>query len=304
MTTAVSPVLFPHHLLSSSTPEGSQLASPSSDDNETIATFEDAVELFGQVRALEDVVLDTLQERDVVPAWARDRPSWRGCMSVGSVDYDPSITTWYNGSRADGTLNFHNVDKIALLSGVLHLYDQHHALDKVAIASIRNSSLGAVYSIEDEDKSKAKAAVKLWNQWVVAFRSLVFEEKQRAQKKGRDPRPVPTNSLVKDILSSFDQCEQEGILPVFFAGLNMFRKFNNWRIPRSEMSWTTSVVVPILEEFMFAANSSTSADKKRKVRASVKEQPCQPDVIGLADEGGTEVYYGEIKVAKASLEEQ
>lgn len=55
---------------------------------------------------------------------------------------------------------------------------------------------------------------------------------------------------------------------------------------------------------LFSANSITSAGKKRKVRASVKEQPCQPDVIGLADGGETEVYYGEIKVAKASLEEQ
>jgi hypothetical protein len=62
---------------------------------------------------------------------------------------------------------------------------------------------------------------------------------------------VNTSSLVKDILLSYDQCEEEGILPIYFAGLNMFRKFNNWKISRSEMSWTTSVVVPILEEFMF-----------------------------------------------------
>ncbi|KAF9146544.1 hypothetical protein BGX30_013759 [Mortierella sp. GBA39] len=90
--------------------------------------------------------------------------------------------------------------------------------------------------------------------------------------------------------------------------MNTFRKFNNWKIPQSEMSWATSVVVPILEEFMFAQHevmfTCTSAGKIRKVRGSLKEQPCQPDVIGLADEGETEVYFGEIKVAKASLEEQ
>ncbi|KAG0308855.1 hypothetical protein BGZ98_006501 [Dissophora globulifera] len=87
---------------------------------------------------------------------------------------------------------------------------------------------------------------------MAAFRSLMFEEQQQAQKEGRDARPVSTSSLVKNILSSYDQCEQEGILPVFFSGLNTFRRFNNWKIPRSEMSWTTSVVLPIIEEFMFA----------------------------------------------------
>ncbi|KAF9544681.1 hypothetical protein EC957_011788 [Mortierella hygrophila] len=284
------------------------MASSSSNHTQTLATFDDAMEYFGQAKALQDVVLDTSQEGDVVPAWARDRPLWRFCMSVDSVDYGPSITTWYNDSRADGTLDFHNVDKIALLSAILHLYDQHHALNKAAIAFIRNNTLDVVYTTEDEDKSKAKAAATRWNQWVMTFRTLVFEEKQLAQKEGRDPRPVPTNSLVKDILSSFDLCEQVGILPFFFAGLNTFRKYNNWKIPKSEMSWTTSVVVPILEEFMFAQHevifTCTSAGNIHEVRGSQKEQPSQPNVIELADEGETEVYYGEIKVAKASLEEQ
>lgn len=36
----------------------------------------------------------------------------------------------------------------------------------------------------------------------------------------------------------------------------------------------------------------------------MKEQPCQPDVIGLADDGESEIYYGEIKVGKTSVEEQ
>ncbi|KAG0327037.1 hypothetical protein BGZ99_008487 [Dissophora globulifera] len=312
MTTAVSPVPFPQHLLSSSAREGSQVASPPSDRDPTLTTFDNAVEFFGQDKALQDVVLDALQEGDVIPSWARDRPAWRFSMSVGSVDYGPTITTWYNDCRVDSTLDFHDVDKIALLSGILHLYDQHHALDKATIAAIRNKSLESVYTTEDEDKGKAKAAAARWNQWMVAFRSLMFEEQQQAQKEGRDARPVSTSSLVKNILSSYDQCEQEGILPVFFAGLNTFRRFNNWKIPRSEMSWTTSVVLPIIEEFMFAqhevmftcANSSTSAGKKRKVRAGLKEQPCQPDVIGLADEGESEVYYGEIKLSRTGVEEQ
>ncbi|KAG0349511.1 hypothetical protein BGZ54_004341, partial [Gamsiella multidivaricata] len=134
-----------------------------------------------------------------------------------------------------------------------------------------------------------------------AFRSLVFEEKQLAQKEGHDPRQVCTDSLVKDILSSFDQCELERILPVFFAGLSMFRKFNKWKISRSEVSWTASVIVPILEEFMFVQHERQLNHISWQ---ATQEQPYQPDVIGLADEGKTEVYYGEIKVAKAGLEEQ
>ncbi|KAF9915677.1 hypothetical protein BGZ65_000643, partial [Modicella reniformis] len=73
-----------------------------------------------------------------------------------------------------------------------------------------------------------------------ALRSLVFNEARLAEKEGRDPKPISTQSLVKEILSSFDQCDKEGITPIFFAGLNLFRKFNNWKISRSEMSWTTS----------------------------------------------------------------
>ncbi|KAG0286913.1 hypothetical protein BGZ96_009071 [Linnemannia gamsii] len=67
---------------------------------------------------------------------------------------------------------------------------------------------------------------------------------------------VCTNSFANDIFSSIEKCEQEEILAVFlavfFEGLNMLRNFINWKIPRSEMSWTTSVVIPILEELMIA----------------------------------------------------
>ncbi|KAK3814103.1 MAG: hypothetical protein J3Q66DRAFT_441776 [Benniella sp.] len=321
LTTAASPVAFPHQRLSSSSRASSSSSSSSSSSlqrglsreaNRTLATYDSAVEFFGQAKALQDVVLEKLQEGGVIPAWVRDRPSWTFRMSVASVDYGPSITAWYNNALSDSTLDYRNVDKIALLSGILHLHDQHHALDKSAIAVIRNNSLKEVYSTEDDDMRKAKAAATKWNQWTTSFRSLVFAEKRLAQKEGRDPVAVNTSSLVKDILLSYDQCEEEGILPIFFAGLNMFRKFNNWKISRSEMSWTTSVVVPILEEFMFiqheimftCANSITAAGKQRKMRAGLTAQPCQPDVIGLADGGELEIYYGEIKVAKTSVEEQ
>ncbi|KAI7823335.1 hypothetical protein BC939DRAFT_477235 [Gamsiella multidivaricata] len=81
----------------------------------------------------------------------------------------------------------------------------------------------------------------------------------------------------------------------------MFRKFNKWKISRSEVSWTASVIVPILEEFMFVQHERQLNHISWQ---ATQEQPYQPDVIGLADEGKTEVYYGEIKVAKAGLEEQ
>ncbi|KAF9365665.1 hypothetical protein BGX34_009096 [Mortierella sp. NVP85] len=293
LTTAASPVAFPHHRLSSSSRTSSSSSSSSSsqprghsrETNQTLATYDSAVEFFGQAKALQDVVLEKLQEGGVIPVWARDRPSWTFRMSVASVDYGPSITTWYNNALSDPTLDYRNVDKIALKE---------------------------VYSTEDDDMRKAKAAATKWNRWITSFRSLVFEEKRLAQKEGRDPVAVNTSSLVKDILLSYDQCEEEGIMPIYFAGLNMFRKFNNWKISRSEMSWTTSVVVPILEEFMFiqheimftCANSITAAGKQRKMRAGLAAQPCQPDVIGLADSGELEIYYGEIKVAKTSVEEQ
>jgi len=40
------------------------------------------------------------------------------------------------------------------------------------------------------------------------------------------------------------------------------------------------------------------------MRSGLTAQPCQPDVIGLADGGELEIYYGEIKVARTSVEEQ
>ncbi|KAG0300827.1 hypothetical protein BGZ98_008837 [Dissophora globulifera] len=135
---------------------------------------------------------------------------------------------------------------------------------------------------------------------------------RRAEREGCDLNPISTLNLVKEILSSFDHCQEEGITPIFFAGLNMFRKFNNWGISRSEMSWTMSVVVPLLEEFMSVqheimftcANSSSLAGNARRTQERQSYQPCRPDVIGLAAKGQAEVYYGEIKLEKTTAEVQ
>jgi hypothetical protein len=130
LTTAASPVAFPHHRLSSSSRASSASSSSSSslprghsrEANRTLATYDSAVEFFGQAKALQDVVLEKLQEGGVIPAWARERPSWTFRMSVASVDYGPSITAWYNNALSDSSLDYRNVDKIAYVRGLLFVY--------------------------------------------------------------------------------------------------------------------------------------------------------------------------------------
>ncbi|KAG0007656.1 hypothetical protein BGZ80_004396 [Entomortierella chlamydospora] len=307
-----SPIPFPQGRLADSSTENSPILPTTSVSSESISTFDNTAEFFSQSQHLQDVVLETLQKGKVLPAWARDRPTWKFQMRVGGKDYGPDVTSWYNQARTNHSLTHNDVDKIALLSGIAHLYDKHHDLDKRTIAYIRNVCLNSIYSAEDEDMRRARAAYAKWHCWVTALRSLVFDETRLAEKEGRDPKPISTRSLVKEILSSFDHCEEERITPIFFAGLNLFRKFNNWKISRSEMSWTMSVVAPLLEEFMSAqheimftcANSSSSAGNDRRGQENQSHQPSRPDVIGLAAEGKAEVFYGEIKLEKTTTEDQ
>ncbi|KAF9171102.1 hypothetical protein BGX21_008094 [Mortierella sp. AD011] len=307
-----SPTPFPQGRLVDSSTENSPILLTTSVSSETISTFDNAVEFFSQSQHLQDVVLEILQKGKVLPAWARDRPTWQFQMRVGEKDYGLDVTSWYNQARTNHSLIHNDVDKIALLSGIVHLYDKHHDLDKQAIAYIRNVCLNSIYSAEDEDMRRARAAHAKWQCWVTTLGSLVFDEARLAEKEGRDPKPISTRGLVKEILSSFDHCEEEGITPIFFAGLNLFRKFNNWKISRSEMSWTASVVVPLLEEFMSVqheimftcANSSSSAGNNRRSQENQSHQPSRPDVIGLAAEGKAEVFYGEIKLEKTTTEDQ
>ncbi|KAF9917113.1 hypothetical protein BX616_001889 [Lobosporangium transversale] len=92
----------------------------------------------------------------------------------------------------------------------------------------------------------------------------------------------------------------------------MFRKFNNRRISWSEMSWTVLIVVPLLEEFLSVqheimfncVNSSSSAGSARRAQGGQSYLPSRPDVIGLAAEGQSEVFYSEIKLEKATAESQ
>ncbi|KAF9097534.1 hypothetical protein BGX27_000949 [Mortierella sp. AM989] len=78
------------------------------------------------------------------------------------------------------------------------------------------------------------------------------------------------------------------------------------------MSWTMSVVVPLLEEFMSVqseimftcANSSSSAGSTRRAKERQSYLPSRPDVIGLAAEGQAEVFFGEIKLEKTTAQVQ
>ncbi|KAF9342302.1 hypothetical protein BGX26_007840, partial [Mortierella sp. AD094] len=114
--------------LTESSTENSPVLLSKSISNETISTLDNAAEFFSQSQSLQDVVLETLQKGEVLPAWARDRPSWTFQMKVGEKDYGPDITSWYNQARVDHSLTHNDVDKIAYVCTSLSLPFWHDLL--------------------------------------------------------------------------------------------------------------------------------------------------------------------------------
>ncbi|ORZ27238.1 hypothetical protein BCR41DRAFT_151879 [Lobosporangium transversale] len=120
---------------------------------------------------------------------------------------------------------------------------------------------------------------------------------------------IDHRSVIGKILGSYRECEEKDILPVFFVALYAFRHFNTWCEIVSENDVMSSVVAPILREFMTipdhikfkCLNSTSTASGNRKVALAQDGQARQPDIVGRTREK-REVYYGEIKGTRPTIQ--
>ncbi|KAG0196568.1 hypothetical protein BGX28_009988, partial [Mortierella sp. GBA30] len=255
--------------------------------------------------SLQDVLFSNLQDGGTLPAWAKDRPAYQFELRLRDEDWAHRVTKLYEAAKTKAVLNHCNVDEIALLSGIVHLNKTHIGFSEQEIKVITADVVELFYSqdMRDSDLQRAKEATLLWTSWVQRWKGLLMDEKALAIKEKRDAvEAVDTKPVVKAIMSSYAECDEKQILPVFFFALHVFRQYNYWGPMLSESDCLMSVVGPILKEFMAVqheikftcANASTRVGKARKTHLQQSGQSRQPDVIGLTA-SNEEMFYGELK---------
>ena len=65
-----------------------------------------------------------------------------------------------------------------------------------------------------------------------------------------DEAEIDIGPVIDLIMDSYSTCRQNDTLPVLFVALYVFRHFNTWGKLESESDTMSSVIVPILREFM------------------------------------------------------
>ncbi|KAF9915708.1 hypothetical protein FBU30_001782, partial [Linnemannia zychae] len=285
---------------------------PKLNANEPFTHDDVDADFFFNNRDPKDILFGSLQDGKQLPLRIWNQPDYDFVFQLGNLDLGEKITMHYNDVRKQTDLDHTKVDRIALLSGIVHICDGNFGLSSSDTTALHNEVVDLYYSKElaDADIQRAQNSEDIWSTWIRAVRRLSFAEKADAKRQGREPRPIDTTPVMSEIMSSFEICKENDILPVFYIAMNVFRKFNDQTGKLSETEWMTRVIVPFLEEFMgiqhdvtFACtNSITLAGQERKVNLNQDGQTRQPDVIGRCSPP-LELYYGELKSKNPRIED-
>ncbi|KAG0221183.1 hypothetical protein BGW41_007135, partial [Actinomortierella wolfii] len=202
--------------------------------------------------SLQDILFGKLQDGGTLPAWVKGRPAFQFKLRLHDEDWSNQVTNLYEAAKKKTVLDHSNVDEIALLSGIVHLNKTHIGFSEQDIKTITADVVELFYSQDMRDNDqRAKEAALLWTNWVQIWKRLLMDEKMLAIKEKRDAiQAVDTKPVVKAIMSSYSECDEKQILPVFFFALNVFRQYSCWGSLLSESDCMMSVVGPILKEFM------------------------------------------------------
>ncbi|KAG0287552.1 hypothetical protein BGZ96_008539 [Linnemannia gamsii] len=130
------------------------------------------------------------------------------------------MTRIYDATRQKAALTFRDLNEIAILSGVLHVDEEHAHLSKAEILHIRRD---------------------LWSSIELSARL--------AADQGAEST-LDTTPVIDSIMAAYGDCKAKNILPVLFMALHVFRKFNTWSKIRSEADCAMAMVGPILEEVL------------------------------------------------------
>ncbi|KAF9292518.1 hypothetical protein BGZ88_006324, partial [Linnemannia elongata] len=252
---------------------------------------------------LQESLFKTLRKGGSIPSWTRDRPTYTFHLQL-KEDWGSRVTELYEAAKTKESLDYSNVDEIALLSGIVHINTKHIGFSSRETKEILQQTLENFYSqkMEDNDIQRAQDATELWARWMQLFKSATLKEKLAAKRESRDMVDIDTEPVIQEILQSYLECREQDITPIFHMGLYIFRHFNNWTTMVSESDYMTAVIAPILKEVMSiqhklkftCANASTTAGRSRKSALQQDGRSRQPDVIGQTRDN-EEIYYGELK---------
>ncbi|KAF8930745.1 hypothetical protein BGZ47_000403 [Haplosporangium gracile] len=83
-------------------------------------------------------------------------------------DWGPQMTEAYNKTKKMTSLNYTQVDRIALLSGVLYFDEKHAGFEVAEISAIINDVLHRFYTkyLQEKDLKQSVEAAPLWSTWV------------------------------------------------------------------------------------------------------------------------------------------
>ncbi|KAF9948268.1 hypothetical protein BGZ70_002282 [Mortierella alpina] len=314
-TSPETPTKSPHLTYKATTDQSSALelaVSPKSIVSKTFTKDDVDAFAFFNKRDPKDILFDSLQDGKRLPQRIWNQPDYNFVFQLGGLDLGDKITMHYNDVRKQTDLDHTKVDRIALMSGIVHICDGYFGLSSSDTTALHNAVVDLHYSKElaDADIQRARNSEDIWSTWIRAIRRLSFTEKADAKRQGREPRPIDTAPIMDEIMSSRELCKDKDILPVFYIAMNVFRKFSDRAGKLSETEWMTRVIVPFLEEFMgiqhdvtFACtNSITLAGQERKANLNQDGQTRQPDVIGRCTPP-LELYYGELKPKNPRIED-
>ncbi|KAK3837556.1 MAG: hypothetical protein J3R72DRAFT_525856 [Linnemannia gamsii] len=211
------------------------------------------------------------------------RPDYIFTLPLGGRDWGSQMTRTYDATRQKAGLTFQDLNEIAyVLSGVLHVDEEHAHFSKDEILQIRRDVLQMFY-IKDQREDDLKRAR--------------FAPADEGIESTIDTTPV-----IKAIMAAYEDCESKDILPVLFIALHVFRKFHSWSRLRSDADCAMAMVGPILEEILHiqheikftSANFATAHGQERKQELGQTGTSRQPDIIGCTADG-KEIYFGELK---------
>ncbi|KAF9319262.1 hypothetical protein BG006_003015 [Podila minutissima] len=107
-----------------------------------------------------------------------------------------------------------------VLSGVLHVDEEHAHLSKEEILQIRRDVLETFYTKaqQEEDLKRAQAARDHW----------LWSSIELAATLASDQSTLDTTAVIDSIMAAYEDCKAKNIPPVLFMALHVFRKFNTW----------------------------------------------------------------------------
>ncbi|KAG9062283.1 hypothetical protein KI688_006615 [Linnemannia hyalina] len=179
-----------------------------------------------------------------------NRPDYTFNLPLGGKDWGPQMTRIYDATRQKAALTFRDLNEIAVLSGVLHVDEEHAHLSKVEILQIRRDVLQTFYTNaqQEEDLKRAQAARDHWVTWCELWSSTELSASLAADQGAEST--LDTTPVIDSIMAAYGDCKAKNILPVLFMALHVFRKFNTWSKLRSEADCAMAMVGPILEEVL------------------------------------------------------